>query len=442
MKRMIIIAVLVIFIALGGWWAYNSFVAQPADPTAAETAAQEAALAELENVIWASGKLVPERWAALSPATGGTVSSLDVNEGDQVQAGAVLAELDNRVLHSQVDVAAAAVSEAEAARDKLLAGATSAEIAAAQADVAAAQAAVALAQAQLQQAKEGVTAAETQVSIAQAQYDELASHPTQAERIAAQKEVDLAKVAVDQAQAAYDIVRGNPHIGALPQAAALHQATLAYEAAQAAYKAVVQGATRQQLAVAQAQIDSAKEQVAVARSQIPAAEAGVQAADAQLARAQAALDALKTGATAEDRAMAAARIESARAAQAAAEAQLQQTQVIAPFDGQVGTIFVRTGELATPGAPVLMLGDTGHMWVETTDLRETDVTRIEVGMPVEVTFDAAPDRSFAGKIVRIAPMSTVEQGSTNYTVIVEVADLAPDLRWGMTAFVNIDAGGR
>jgi len=140
--------------------------------------------------------------------------------------------------------------------------------------------------------------------------------------------------------------------------------------------------------------------------------------------------------------MAAARIESARAAQAAAEAQLQQTQVIAPFDGQVGTIFVRTGELATPGAPVLMLGDTGHMWVETTDLRETDVTRIEVGMPVEVTFDAAPDRSFAGKIVRIAPMSTVEQGSTNYTVIVEVADLAPDLRWGMTAFVNIDAGGR
>ena len=324
----------------------------------------------------------------------------------------------------------------------MLAGATTAETDAAKADIAAAEAAMSLAQAQLQQAKEGVTAAGTQIDIVQAQYNELASHPTRAERIAAQKEVDMAKATVDQAQAAYDIVRGSPHIGALPQSAALHQATLAYEATQAAYNAVAQGATRPQLAVAQAQIDSAKEQVVVAETQIPAAEAGVQAAKAQLARAQAALDALETGATTEDKAVAEARIESAKAGQASVEAQLHQTQITAPFGGQVGTIFIRTGELATPGAPVLMLGDTSRMRVETTDLRETDVTRIEVGMPVEVTFDAVPDRAFKGTIVRIAPMSTVEQGSTNYTVIVEVEDLDPSLLWGMTAFVNIDAGGR
>ena len=442
MKKTIIIIAIVIAVALAAWWAYNNFVVQPEEPNAADVAAQEAALAELENVIWASGKLMPEKWAGLSPAVNGTLSAVYVAEGDQIEAGTVLTELDNGVLHSQVDVAAAAVSEAEAARDKLLAGSTTAEIDAANADIAAAEAAIALAQAQLQQAKEGVTAAETQVGISQAQYNELASHPTRAERIAAQKEVDMAKAAVDQAQAAYDIVRGNPHIGALPQSADLHRATLAHEAAQAAYNAVVQGATRQQLAVVQAQIDSASEQVAVAEAQIPAADAGVQSAEAQLARAQAALDALGLGATAEDQAVAEARIDSARASLASTEAQLQQTQIIAPFAGQVGTIFVRTGELATPGVPVLMLGDTSQMRVETTDLRETDVTRIEEGMPVEVTFDAVPDRTFSGTIVRIAPMSTVEQGSTNYTVIVEVDDLDPSLRWGMTAFVNIDAGGQ
>ncbi len=442
MKRTIIIVAIIIVVALGAWWAYNTFVVQPEEPTAADVAAQEAALAELENVIWASGKLMPEKWAGLSPAVNGTLSAVYVAEGDQIETGKVLAELDNGVLHSQVDVAAAAVAEAEAARDKLLAGSTKAEIDAANADIASANAAVALAQAQLLQAKEGVTAAGSQVVIAQAQYNELASHPTQSERIAAQKEVDMTKAAVDQAQAAYDIVRGNPHIGALPQSADLHRATLAYEAAQAAYNAVVQGATRQQLAISRAQIDSAKEQIAVAEAQIPAAEAGVQSAQAQLAGAQAALDALETGATAEDIAVAEARIASARAGQAASEAQLQQTQIIAPFDGQVGTIFVRTGELATPGIATLMLGDTSHMWVETTDLRETDVTRIEMGMPVEVTFDAVPDETFSGTIVRIAPMSTVEQGSTNYTVIVEVEDLDPGLRWGMTAFVNIDTGDR
>jgi multidrug efflux pump subunit AcrA (membrane-fusion protein) len=79
------------------------------------------------------------------------------------------------------------------------------------------------------------------------------------------------------------------------------------------------------------------------------------------------------------------------------------------------------------------------MHVETTDLRETDVTRLKIGMPVEVTFDALPGRTFRGTITRISPMSTSEKGSTNYTVTVDVPDLDPGLRWGMTAFVNIQA---
>jgi multidrug resistance efflux pump len=77
------------------------------------------------------------------------------------------------------------------------------------------------------------------------------------------------------------------------------------------------------------------------------------------------------------------------------------------------------------------------MHVETTDLRETDVTRLELGMPVEVSFDALPGRTFDGEITRISPMSSTEQGSTNYTVEINVTDLDPSLRWGMTAFVNI-----
>ncbi len=84
-----------------------------------------------------------------------------------------------------------------------------------------------------------------------------------------------------------------------------------------------------------------------------------------------------------------------------------------------------------------LLGDTGRMHVETTDLRETDVVRVQVGMPVEVTFDAAPNRIFQGTVTQVAPVSSAEKGSTNYTVNVDVRDLDPALRWGMTAFVNI-----
>jgi multidrug resistance efflux pump len=393
--------------------------------------------ASQENVIWASGKLLPARWAGLSPAASGTLRALNASEGDKVEAGVVLVELDNGILQSQVEVARAAVAEAEAAQAKLLAGATAAELAQAQADLLAAQSGVTQAQATVKQTQESVVTAEAQVAIAQAQYNELASRPSPAERIEAQRRIDLARLALEQAQRSYDEVRGDPHIAALPQALALQQATTDYEAAKAAYQVATQGATREQLAVAAAQINAAKAQVQVVRAQTPPAEAAVKSAEAQAMRAQAALDRLKAGATPEDKAMAEARVKSAQAALAQAQAQLKQAQVIAPFAGQVGTIYVRPGELATMGQPVLALGDTSKLRVETTDLRETDVTRLKLGMPVEVTFDALPGRTFQGKVARIAPMSTTEKGSTNFTVIVEMAELDGSLRWGMTAFVNI-----
>ncbi len=437
MKKVAIVVGIIIVVA-AAWWGYSTYVAQPATPVTTEASEDDEA-ADLDNVIWASGKLVPRRWAGLSPAIAGTVADIHASEGDQVEADTVLAEIDNAVLKSQIAVSAAAVAEAEAAKAKLLARTTQSDLDAAQADIAAAEAAVTLAKAQLQEEQEAIAVSEAQIAIAQAQYNELASHPTRTEKITAQLEIDLAKAELDRAQAAYNSVKGNPHIGAMPESAALQQATTSYESAKAAFDAASQGATRQELAVAQAQINAARMEKKVAESQIPAAEATVKSAQAQLARAQAALDALMIGATTEDIAVAEASIQSAKAALAAAQAQVDETLVIAPFDGQVGTIFVRTGELGTPGSPVLMLGDTTDMRVETTDLRETDVTRLDVGMPVEVTFDAVPNEIFNGTIVRVAPMSTVDKGSTNYTVIVEVEDLDPGLRWGMTAFVNIDA---
>lgn len=429
------LVVLGLVAAVFGYKAYTAGRQADVAPTQQGTATPEAA--NLEGVIWASGKLLPARWAGLSPAAAGTVSTIRAAEGDQVEAGAILLELDNSVLKSQVAAAAAAVAEAEAAQARLLAGATPAQQAAAHAEVAAAQAGVELAQAGLEEAKQAIEAAKAQVNIARAQYAELASHPMPAELTEAQRQVEVAAAALSQAQAAYNLVKGDVNIGLMPQALALQQATAGLDAAKAGYTVAAQGATQQQLAVARAQIGASEAGVNSAQAALPAAEARTHSAQAALDAAQAALDGLLAGATAEDRAAAAARVDTAKAALASAEAQVNQTRVIAPFAGQVGTILVRPGELATPGQPVLMLGDTSQMQVETTDLRETDVTRLKTSMPVEVTFDALPGRTFQGAIARIAPMSTVEKGSTNYTVVVKVDDLDPSLRWGMTAFVNI-----
>ena len=90
------------------------------------------------------------------------------------------------------------------------------------------------------------------------------------------------------------------------------------------------------------------------------------------------------------------------------------------------------------GQQVLTLGDLTSLRVETTDLSEVDVARVAVGQPVNVTFDAIKGKTLTGKVTRIAPMSSQGQGGVNYTVIVELDQLDPALRWGMTAFTDIE----
>ncbi|MEZ4663773.1 MAG: efflux RND transporter periplasmic adaptor subunit [Caldilineaceae bacterium] len=251
--------------------------------------------------------------------------------------------------------------------------------------------------------------------------------------------MSTAQAALKQAQAAYNDVRGDPKISARPEARAMYEATAALEAAQARAALVENGPTPQQLAVASSRIDAAQAQVNAIQSRMDGLEANVQSAMAQVASAQAALDRLLAGARVEEIAIAEARVQSAQAAVASANARLETSQVLAPFAGQVGAIHVRLGESITPGQPLLLVGDTSMMCVETTDLRETDVVHLHTDMAVEVTFDALPNRVFQGTVTKIAPVSTSEKGSTNYTVQLDVQNLDAELRWGMTAFVNIQA---
>ena len=444
MKRVWILLGLVILLGAGAW-AYVTFVdpsllPQNADSSSetAEADAIEEAGAELESVIWASGKLLPTAWANLASLQGGIVQTLYVKEGDWVEAGEMLVQLNNPAAESQVKVAAATLAEAEAAHAKLLSGASEAEIAAAAAGVATAEAQVSLAAGRLLETQKTVEFYEVEVLITNEQFNELASGPTEAERAAAAARVEVAQAALDHAEAAYNAVRGDPSIGSTRlEALLLQQATKSLQAAQAEFAVATQGANEQQLAVSRSRIQEAQSRVAMAESQTPAAEAGVQSAQASLASAQANLRRFKEGASPEDIAVSQARIVTANAQLASSQAHVGQTQIVAPFSGQVGAVLVRNGELVSPGQLLVLLGDTGDMHVETTDLRETDVVRLQNGQEVEVTFDSLPDQIFDGIITHIAPVSTTDRGSTNFTVHVEVPQLDENLRWGMTAFVNI-----
>lgn len=192
-----------------------------------------------------------------------------------------------------------------------------------------------------------------------------------------------------------------------------------------------EAAVRQaEVAVLQAERELARMVAAPAEEAVAVATAQIQAARAALTQTIAQREALQTG-------QLDAQLAQAEAALEAAQLQLEHTVVRAPFGGTVGALRVRRGELAAPGMPLLTLGDLATLRVEITDLDEIDVSRVAVGQTAVVTFDALPDRTFSGEVVRIAPMAATTGGGVTYTTILALDELDAQLRWGMTAFVDI-----
>ena len=131
-------------------------------------------------------------------------------------------------------------------------------------------------------------------------------------------------------------------------------------------------------------------------------------------------------------------VQSAQADVLAAQAELDKSRLEAPFAGVVGAVRVEEGEMVGAGASALSLGDTGRWQVETDDLTEIDVVRVEVGQPVEISVDALPEETYRGQVVRIQPQSETKAGDVTYTVLIDLTDGdTGKLRWGMTTFVDI-----
>lgn len=472
------------------------------------------------NVVTASGKVVPARWATLSFETSGLVTWL-VAEGSQVAAGDVLARLDATDLEHAVAQARAALATAQAQLAAAKAGATPEEIAAAEGAVLAAQGGVAaakaavtqaeisaeIADANVKQAEDTVDAAEAALAQAQGTLDaaeaaltqargtleaakaELARAQAELARLQAgarPEEIAAAEAALRQAQAAlegakqaYDVIAWQPGAESTQVGIAYRQALAAVEQAQAQVNLLKAGATEEEIAAAKAGVNAAQAQVSIAQAgvdaaqaQVTVAEAGVDAAEAalaqaqdavvaaqgqarlaevgvvaaqaqvevaegQLARAEAQRDRLKAGATAEEIAVLEAQVAQAEAALAQAKSALAKATLVAPFDGTVGMVYLREGEIIAPGTPALVLGDVGTLRVETTDLDEIDVARVKVGQEVAVTFDALPERLFTGQVTWVSPMAEPGAGGVHYTVVIELDEIDPAIRWGMTAFVDI-----
>jgi multidrug resistance efflux pump len=328
------------------------------------------------------------------------------------------------------------VQRAESWLEELKTGARRQEIEAAQASVEAAQAQLARVQAGAR--VEEIIAAEAALAGAQATLQKLKEGPSKGELIAAQADLANAEASLQQAQAAYDRVKSEPDILARPQSLQLQQATNAYQAAKARLGVLQEGPSAADLAAAQAQVQQAQAQLDALKA--PARPAAVAAAEAEIRRAQAQLEMLQSGARPETIAAAEAELAAAQASLEQAQVALVETELRAPFAGTVAALDVQSGEQVAPGSPIVQLADLSAWQIETDDLTELNVVRIQEGDVAAVTFDAIPDLEMTGQIVRIEAIGENKMGDITYTAIVELGQHDERLRWNMTATVVVEPG--
>jgi HlyD family secretion protein len=430
------IIVVVAALSVGG---YLKFAAQPASAASAANlntaTVQRGTLAATVN---AAGNITAAQQVALNFQQTGVVQKVNVQVGDQVKAGQALAALDTTDLQLQVQNAQVNL---KVAQDKLAQAKnpnTAQDIASARAQVDSAQAAYNKLVAGA--AASDIAAAQTAVTSAQAAYTAAvnAANAGDSNLATAAAAVQKAQAAVQAAQAAYDKIAGEPNIGSSQQALTLQSATTDYQSALAGYQSL-QATSKSDAAskVQSAKAALGQAQANLVKLQTQVNQNDVVAAKAQVTQAQNNLDKLLAGSDANTLDIAQNGVDQANIALQQAQAALAQAQVVAPFDGIVTAVNVTPGqEAANSTAGAIQLADLNHLQV-VVNMAEVDVNKTKVGQDVQVTLDAVPNRTFQGKVSLIAPAGVMTQGVVNYPVTIDLTNPSNAVKTGMTANLNV-----
>jgi membrane fusion protein, multidrug efflux system len=100
----------------------------------------------------------------------------------------------------------------------------------------------------------------------------------------------------------------------------------------------------------------------------------------------------------------AADIDGAKAQLSAVKLKLGYTRIAAPFDGVTGERQVQPGDYVNIGTNLVNVVPLPNVYV-IANYKETQLTRVRPGQPVEITVDSFPGQKLRGRVERIAPAS-------------------------------------
>jgi len=198
----------------------------------------------------------------------------------------------------------------------------------------------------------------------------------------------------------------------------------------------------------------------IPRNNLAQAQANLAVAEAQLANAKAQLgrsDTLFKAQAITQTEYDGAKLDYANANAAVIRAQsdlenardrMADTRLRAPL---AGTIIAKNVELGTViSSPTTDVGGGTVLFrmanLDTVQVRtqvdETDIGKVQPGLPATITVDAYPNRPFEGSVLKIEPQATVQQNVTMFAVLVRIANPNHLLKPGMNTEVEIHVGRR
>ncbi len=128
-----------------------------------------------------------------------------------------------------------------------------------------------------------------------------------------------------------------------------------------------------------------------------------------------------------------------------AEDKLDDVTLRAPITGTIVERTVEQGQVVTgtrdlTGGTVLMrMADLTEVQVRML-VDETDIGRLQPGLPADITVEAYPNRTFRGSVLKIEPQAVVEQNVTMFAVLTRISNEEDLLRPGMNADVEVVIG--
>jgi len=382
MRRFVIAVVIIAVLAVGGYFGYTYYTQVQETQTLASYQTAAIAKGNLTATIGATGTVRARQSAILTWQTSGTVGEVGITEGDQVQAGQVLASLKTSSLNQSIILAKSDLLNAQKSLEDLQ------------------QSAVSRTKAweAVLNARKALTLAEQAVE----KYDKKAYKDSLDK---AREDLSKAKDDLKTAQDDFDKYKD-------------------YSEDNQTRKDAAQKLTDAQLTVNDKQ--RAVDNLLMEKEQ---ALAAIESSRAALADSERTYERIKSGPNPDDVAILQARID-------AAEATLRLVDLEAPFSGVVTSSSLNVNDQVSPGSTAFRLDDLSQLLVDVR-VSEVDINQVQIGQSVVLNFDAIQGKSYEGQVVEINGSGNVTQGVVEFVVTVQITNPDGDVRPGMTAAVNV-----